>query len=192
LSFPIFPAGASRLFRLPGLVLLMAASTWAEPPATGQMAPDFHLTSLSGQEVQLSSVTQKSDVVLVVLRGYPGYQCPVCNRQVQDYVHNAQGFAEAGVRVLLVYPGPASELPERAREFASDKKLPAHFDLLLDPDYRFTMAYDLRWNAKGETAYPSTFLIDTKGQVYFTKISKSHGGRTTAAEVLEAIRTHKH
>ncbi|MGC4055111.1 MAG: peroxiredoxin family protein [Paludibaculum sp.] len=192
MSFPLAFTGASRLFALPGLLLLMTAAIQAEPPANGQMAPDFQLTSLSGQEVQLSSVTQQSDVVLVVLRGYPGYQCPVCNRQVQDYVHSAQAFAEAGVKVLLVYPGPAAEVGDRAREFASDKKLPAHFDLLLDPDYKFTLAYDLRWAAKGETAYPSTFLIDRKGVVYFTKISKSHGGRTTASEVLAAIRTHMH
>ncbi|QOY92000.1 AhpC/TSA family protein [Paludibaculum fermentans] len=157
----------------------------------GQAAPDFSLVSLSGQTVRLSSATQNSDVVLVVLRGFPGYQCPVCNRQVQDYVHNSQGFADAGVRVLLVYPGPAGEVKERAREFASDKKLPAHFDLLLDPDYQFTQAYDLRWSAKGETAYPSTFLIDRKGRVYFSKTSKTHGGRTTAAEVLDLIRTQK-
>ncbi len=191
MSLPLFPTGAARLFRLPCLILAFALSTWADPPAVGEAAPDFSLVSLSGQTVQLSSATQNGDVVLVVLRGFPGYQCPVCNRQVQDYVRNSQGFADAGVRVLLVYPGPAGEVKERAREFASDKKLPAHFDLLLDPEYQFTLAYGLRWTAKGETAYPSTFLIDTKRRVYFSKISRAHGGRTTAAEVLELIRTQK-
>ncbi|MGJ5816569.1 peroxiredoxin family protein [Paludibaculum fermentans] len=192
MSFPYMNAGDARLTRALSLLLLIACPMLAEPPAVGQAAPDFSLKSLSGEMVRLSSVTQKSGVVLVVLRGYPGYQCPLCNRQVQDYVHHAQGFSDAGVRVLLVYPGPAAEVEPRAREFASDKKLPGHFELLLDPDYQFTLAYDLRWAAKGETAYPSTFIIDRMRQVSFAKVSTTHGGRTTAAEILEFLRTHKH
>ena len=181
----------SRLAVLPILLVAGLSVIRAEPPAMGQAAPDFTLTSLNGQPVKLSDATQKGDVALVVLRGYPGYQCPICNRQVQDYIHNAQAFADAGLRVLLVYPGPAQELPDRAREFVSDKTLPAHFDLLLDPDYKFTLAYDLRWDAAQETAYPSTFLIDSKGMIFFARISKSHGGRTSAAEVLELVRNRK-
>ena len=67
------------------------------------------------------------------------------------------------------------------------KKLPADFDLLLDPGYTFTNAYGLRWNAPSETAYPSTFLINREGTVFFSKIVKEHAGRTTAAEVIDAM-----
>jgi peroxiredoxin len=155
----------------------------AEPPAVGQKAPDFELTSLSGATVKLSDA--KRTTVLVVLRGFPGYQCPYCNRQVQDFVHNAESFG--GVRVLLVYPGPAADVPSRAREFAADKSLPANFDLLLDPDYRFTNLYRLRWDAPQETAYPATFVIDPEGVVTFARISSSHGGRTSAAEIAAEL-----
>jgi len=34
----------------------------------------------------LSAVIEKGPVVLVVLRGYPGYRCPYCNRPVQDFI----------------------------------------------------------------------------------------------------------
>ena len=88
---------------------------------------------------------------------------------------------EAGVRVLLVYPGPGEKLDERAKEFLTDKQLPENFDLVLDPDYAFTNSYGLRWDAPKETAYPSTFLLDQQGKVFFAKVSKSHGGRTNAA-----------
>jgi hypothetical protein len=47
--------------------------------------------------------------------------------------------------------------------------------------------YGLRWDAPKETAYPATFLIDGKGAVFFVKIVREHGGRTTAAEVLDAL-----
>jgi hypothetical protein len=57
----------------------------------------------------------------------------------------------------------------------------------MDPDYKFTNAYRLRWDAPRETAYPSTFVIDRERKVRFAKVSKTHGGRATASEVLKAL-----
>src|SRR5580658_10126572 len=164
-------------------VLPLAAAT---PPLVGQKASDFALSTPEGKSVRLSAVVSKGPVVLVVLRGYPGYQCPYCNRQVQDFIQKSQGFAEAGTRVVLVYPGPPQDLGAKANEFLADKKLPENFDLVLDPGYEFTNMYGLRWDAPHETAYPSTFLIDRQGVIFFSKIVKEHGGRTTAAEILDA------
>jgi peroxiredoxin Q/BCP len=176
----------NRKFRSTLFPLCFALSlAAAEPPSIGQKAPDFELKSLSGATVKLSAVTAKGPTVLVVLRGFPGYQCPYCNRQVQDMVRNAQAFADAGAHVLLVYPGSPAE---RATEFASDKRLPDHFDLLLDPDYRFTNLYNLRWDAPQETAYPATFVLNRTGVIGFATISKSHAGRATSAEILEHLK----
>jgi len=159
----------------------------ATPPAVGEKAPDFKLSTAEGKSVRLSEVLSKGPVVLVVLRGYPGYQCPFCNRQVQDFIQKSQGFADVGARVVLVYPGPPQDLNAKANEFLADKKLPENFDLVLDPGYEFTNSYALRWDAQHETAYPSTFLIDRQGVIFFSKIVKEHGGRTTAAEILDAM-----
>jgi peroxiredoxin len=159
----------------------------AAPPTIGQKAPDFKLSTPEGKTVQLSEVEAKGPVVLVVLRGYPGYQCPYCNRQVQDFIQKSQGFAEAGTRVVLVYPGPPQDLGAKANEFLADKKLPENFDLVLDPGYEVTNTYGLRWDAPHETAYPSTFLIDQHGVIFFSKIVKEHGARTTATEILDAL-----
>ncbi len=165
--------------------------TASTPPAVGDKAPDFTLATIQGKKVQLSELTAKSPVVLVVLRGFPGYQCPLCNQQVHGFLKQAQDFANAGARIVLVYPGPSEKLGERASEFLTDKKLPDNFDLLLDPGYEFTNLYGLRWDAPKETAYPSTFLIDQKGVVFFAKISKTHGGRTSAIELIEALAKQK-
>src|SRR5207245_609644 len=99
-----------------------------------------------------------------------------------------KGFAEAGVRVIMVYPGEAENLEAHAREFAKGKAFPDGFDLALDPGYQFTQLYDLSWSAPNETAYPSTFIIDRQGIVTFAKISKEHGGRTTAAEIIGVLK----
>jgi peroxiredoxin len=169
------------------LFLAAVSSLIGAPPSVGDKAPDFALSDVSGKSVRLSDVNAAAPVVLVVLRGYPGYQCPYCNRQVQDFIQNEKGFAEAGVKVLLVYPGPPADLGAHAAEFLTDKKLPAGFDMLLDPGYEFTNKYGLRWDAAKETAYPSTFLIDGKGTIFFSKVVREHGGRTTAAEILDAL-----
>ena len=163
----------------------------APPPTVGEKPPDFTLSTPTGKSVRLNDAVAKGPVVLVVLRGYPGYQCPYCNRQVQDFIANAPAISEAGAQVLMVYPGPAQDLNGKANEFLAGKQLPQNFDLVLDPDYRFTNQYGLRWDAPKETAYPSTFLLNRDGVIYFSKIVKEHGGRTTAAEVLDAMPKHK-
>ncbi len=159
----------------------------AAAPNVGERPPDFTLSTPEGKAVKLSEMMAKGPVVLVVLRGYPGYQCPYCNRQVQDFIANSPRFAELGAHVILVYPGPPQDLKGKASEFLVGKQLPADFDLVLDPGYSLTNAYGLRWNAQNETAYPSTFLINREGIVFFSKIVKEHGGRTTASELIEAM-----
>ena len=95
---------------VPLLACALPLALHAAPPKVGDKAPDFALKTLDDQTVRLSDLTAKGNVVLVVLRGWPGYQCPVCTKQVQDYIGSASGFAEAKARVIMVYPGPADDL----------------------------------------------------------------------------------
>ena len=159
----------------------------ASPPTVGDKAPDFQLSTVEGKLVRLSELTSLGPVVLVVLRGYPGYQCPYCNRQVQDFILKSPAFAALGARVVMVYPGPPQDLGSRATEFMTGKSLPENFVMLLDPGYKFTNQYGLRWDEPQETAYPSTFVLDRHGVVVFSKSVKAHGARTTAAEVLDVL-----
>src|SRR5690242_7095697 len=74
----------------------------AEPPKVGDKAPGFNLNTLEGKAVSLGELTPKKPVVLLMLRGWPGYQCPLCTAQVHDFVSHADGFAKA--QVVMVYP----------------------------------------------------------------------------------------
>ena len=76
-------------------------------------------------------------------------------------IAHADDIKRARGHVLLIYPGPAAQLTDHALEFLGRRKLPDNFTLVVDPDYHFTTAYGLRWNAPNETAYPATFVIDT-------------------------------
>jgi len=177
------------------LVIMTAGFSWsgsAQTPEVGQKAPKFSLSTPDGHPVSLAEFTSKGTVVLVVLRGYPGYQCPYCQKQVHDFLVNGDKFAAAGTEVLLVYPGPPADLDQRAKEFlAKENPLPANLHLVIDPNYSFTNQYGLRWDAPHETAYPSTFLIDRQGTVFFRKVSHEHGDRTTAADVLAELERDK-
>ncbi len=160
----------------------------ADPPKMGDKAPDFTLATLDDQTVHLSDLTAKGNVVLIVLRGWPGYQCPLCAQQVRDYIGAAAGFAEAKARVVMVYPGPADDLKAHAKEFLSNKDWPKDFVFVIDPAFNMVKAYGLRWDAPGETSRPSTFVLDRKGMVRFVKISHSHGDRTTAADIIAELK----
>ena len=65
-------------------------------PEVGKKAPDFALESVTGETVKLSKLVDKSPVVLVMLRGYPGYQCPICSRQVGELLRNADQLKKTG------------------------------------------------------------------------------------------------
>ncbi|MFO0848231.1 MAG: peroxiredoxin family protein [Gemmataceae bacterium] len=156
-------------------------------PKVGDEAKDFELASIGGEKVKLSKATEAGPVVLVVLRGYPGYQCPICTKQFAEFRGKADEFKKAGAQVLFVYPGPADGLKDKATEFVKGKDYPGHFTILFDPDYAFTTAYGLRWDAKNETAYPSTFVIDGKRKVTFAKVSTTHGDRAKVQDVLAML-----
>lgn len=159
----------------------------AKPPAVGDEAKDFELPALGGGTEKLSKLAEAGPVVLVFLRGYPGYQCPLCTRQAGEFLGKADEFKRAGATVAFVYPGPAEKLKDHAAEFVKGKDYPDHFRILLDPDYSFTTAYGLRWDARNETAYPSAFVLDGKRAVRFAKVSQTHGDRAKVADVLKTL-----
>ncbi|MEO8076235.1 MAG: peroxiredoxin family protein [Acidobacteriota bacterium] len=166
-----------------------AKSRAAEPsaPVAGSKAADFMLESMDGVKVRLSDEVARGPLVLTVLRGWPGYDCPFCTRQFADYLSHAEAFEQRGARVLFVYPGPVDKLKEHAAGFIASRPMPAPFRVLLDPDYTFTNAYGLRWNAPNETAYPATFVLNERGVVTFASVSRGHGDRVSTEVVLKAL-----
>jgi peroxiredoxin len=178
--------------KVPVAVLLFAVAavpTYAAEkiPAVGDTAKDFELANLDGKKIKLSTLTDSGPVVLVVLRGWPGYQCPICSRQFGEFLGKADELKKAGAKAAFVYPGPPDALTTHAKDFFKNRTIPENFTLFVDPDYTFTNAYGLRWDARAETAYPSTFVLDSKRKVLFAKTSKTHGNRAKIADVLKAL-----
>jgi peroxiredoxin len=172
---------------VPVLALLVLRQSLIVPPTVGEKARAFDVRTLDDKSVRLAPLLKRGPVVLVVLRGYPGYQCPFCTKQVGELIAKSDEFARRKASVVLVYPGPSAGLKGYAGEFVAGKDVPKDFRFTLDPDYRFTQSYGLRWDAPQETAYPSTFVIARDGRVRYAKISRGHGDRAPLGDVLAAL-----
>ena len=122
-----------------GIAFATAASAdeTPKPPKVGDTIKEFKFQSEDKQEVSLAALAKKGPVVLVILRGYPGYQCPACTAQVAELRKHAAEFKELGANVVLVYPGEVENLQERAGQFLKASKLPEPLVLVLDPKYDF-------------------------------------------------------
>jgi peroxiredoxin Q/BCP len=147
----------------------------------GKAAPDFELTSDSGERVRLSELRGKP----VVLYFYPRDDTPGCTAQACG-IRDAYGeFREAGAVVLGVSPDTeASHL-----KFRSKYELP--FTLLADPEHDAAEKYGV-WVEKknyGKTymgVERSTFVIDEDGNV--ARVLRRVNPRTHADDVLSALR----
>ena len=146
----------------------------------GQLAPDFTLTSDSGDSVRLSSLRGKP----VVLYFYPKDDTPGCTKQACG-IRDAYGeFERAGAVVLGVSPDDeASHV-----EFKEKYGLP--FTLLADTGHEVADEYGV-W---GEKKYlgrsymgvnRSTFVIDADGKV--KKVMHDVKPDTHADDVLAAL-----
>ena len=126
----------------------------------GAPAPEFALTSDTGEEVRLSDFRGKP----VVLYFYPKDDTPGCTTQACG-IRDAYGeFERAGAVVLGVSPD------SEQRHVKSKSKYGLPFTLLADPDHAVAEAYDV-WKEKtymGRTYMGierSTFVIGADGSV---------------------------
>ena len=146
----------------------------------GKPAPDFELTSDSGEQVKLSNFRGKP----VVLYFYPKDDTPGCTKQACALRDEYAQFRDRGAVILGVSPDDeASHV-----KFKNKYQLP--FTLLADPEHEASEAYGV-W---GERTFAgrkymgitrSTFVIDSDGHV--TKAMRGVKPDTHAEKVLAAL-----
>jgi peroxiredoxin Q/BCP len=148
----------------------------------GKPAPDFELTSDSGDTVKLSSLRGKP----VVLYFYPKDDTPGCTTQACG-IRDAYGeFERAGAVVLGVSPDDEKS----HAKFKGKYELP--FALLADTDHAVAERYGV-WGEKkymGRTFLGVnrwTFVIDEEGNV--KKVFPNVKPAEHADNVLDALRT---
>src|ERR1051325_8819547 len=81
--------------------IFAAGADAPQPPAVNDKFADFSLDNLQGKSVSLHELTRQGPVVLLILRGWPGYQCPICTKQVGEFVAHEKDLKDANARVLM-------------------------------------------------------------------------------------------
>ena len=126
----------------------------------GDTAPDFTLTSDTGEEVTLSGLRGRK----VIVYFYPAAMTPGCTKQACDFTDSLDSLKGAGYEVLGISP----DKPEKLAKFRERDHL--SITLLSDPSKETLGAYGAFGEKKlyGKTVegvIRSTFVVDEQGKV---------------------------
>jgi peroxiredoxin Q/BCP len=151
--------------------------------AEGKPAPDFELTTDTGETVRLSELRGKP----VVLYFYPKDDTPGCTAQACAIRDSYQDFRDKGAVVLGVSPD------DEASHVKFKEKFSLPFTLLADTGHAVAEEYDVwkersMYGRKFMGIERSTFVIDRDGTVAkeLRKVKPDeHAG--LVLEVLEAL-----
>ena len=115
----------------------------------GQLAPEFSLKSLDGQEYSLQQLRQKGQVVLAFFK----VSCPVCQFTFPFLQRIAERYAGEGASVVAVSQDDARSTKEFNQEYG------VKFLTLLD-DAKYTVS-----NAYGLSVVPTILLVSEDGTI---------------------------
>jgi peroxiredoxin Q/BCP len=126
----------------------------------GDTAPDFTLTSDTGEEVSLSGLRGRK----VIVYFYPAAMTPGCTKQACDFTDSLDSLKGAGYEVLGISP----DKPEKLAKFRERDHLT--ITLLSDPSKQTLASYGAFGEKKmyGKTVegvIRSTFVVDEQGKV---------------------------
>jgi peroxiredoxin Q/BCP len=128
--------------------------------AVGDVAPDFTLTTDTGEEVSLSGLRGRK----VIVYFYPAAMTPGCTTQACDFTDSLSSLKAAGYDVL----GISKDSPAKLAKFRERDGLT--ITLLSDPDLSAMQAYGAYGEKKlygklVEGVIRSTFVVDEDGKI---------------------------
>jgi len=119
----------------------------------GDKAPDFTLFSQTGENVTLSQIIGKKNIVLYF---YPKDESKGCTREACEFRDKYEVFTDLGAEVI----GLSSDDSKSHESFAKKYNLP--FILLSDNENKVRKLYDVK-STFGVIPGRVTFVIDKKG-----------------------------
>ena len=128
--------------------------------APGDTAPDFTLTSDTGEQVSLSDLRGRR----VIVYFYPAAMTPGCTKQACDFTDSLDSLKAAGYEVVGISP----DKPEKLAKFRERDSLT--ITLLSDPTKETLTAYGAFGEKKlygkvVEGVIRSTVVVDPEGKV---------------------------
>ena len=130
-------------------------ATETEKPglATGDVAPDFELTTLAGDTVKLSDYRGKT-----VMLNFWASWCPPCRSEMPHMENYYNANKDSGeMEILAVNMTKTEKNKEKsAKEFVDEYKLT--FPILLDVDSDVMKMYQIK-------VYPTSYIINAEGVI---------------------------
>ena len=128
--------------------------------SAGDTAPDFTLTSDTGETVSLADLRGRK----VIVYFYPAAMTPGCTKQACDFTDSLDSLKAAGYEVLGISP----DKPEKLAKFRTRDSLT--ITLLSDPDKQVMQSYGAYGEKKlygklVEGVIRSTFVVDEDGKI---------------------------
>lgn len=161
---------------------------------------DLSFLDSAGNKVDLASYRGKSNLVLVITRGFIGSEtqkdgkslgnfCTFCSTQTSRLIANYGKFKERNAEVLVVFPvarkSDGGALDEFAARVQGKKKTAADapFPLLLDVDLAAVNALGIR----DDLSKPATYILDKQGEVRFAYVGRDLADRPSVKALLEQL-----
>jgi peroxiredoxin len=150
----------------------------------GKPPPQLKFLGPDGSIFNLGEFRGRERLVLVFLRGFPGYVCVACTAQTAAFAAKQKEFEARDAQIIFIYPGHPDTVPtflEATRNFSSEFELP--FPVLLDVNF----AASERFGVKGDLAKPSAIIIDKGGIVRYAYVGESYDDRPAAPDLLAQL-----
>lgn len=167
---------------LAAIVALLAAPVLAEPAIGDSLPAGFAPKDQAGTVRRLDSLSGPNGLVLLFARS--AKWCPYCQVQMKELVSATGLLAAKGYGLaVLTY-----DAPEVLANFASRQGIP--YPLLSDEGSQAIAALGIRDPAypAGHFAHgvpwPTVLVVDPKGRILATDISKDYRKRPSTAEVI--------
>jgi len=154
-----------------------------------------------GNKVDLASYRGKSNLVLVITRGFVGSEqpqedgkivgnfCAYCSTQTSRLIANYSKFKQRNTEVLVVFPVVREEDQGELQKFAvrvqgkGKTVADAPFPLLLDVDLKAVDALGIR----SDLSNPATYILDKQGEVRFAYVGEGYTDRPSVKALLEQL-----
>ena len=146
----MFTASLFLVMLFSGTGFLSASARLPQELSVGEIAPEFQLSSLSGNNVALSDFKGKP-VILFIWATW----CPYCVRELAYLEKSYLDIKKSGVELLAIDSG---EPRERVARYLNNRKI--EFPVLLDTDSKVSYAYNV-------IGIPTLVLVDAQGMIKF-------------------------
>lgn len=161
----------------------LATTSWAEVPRIHSPAPDFTLPDISGKKVNLSNFKDKKNVILTFYRGWVGYWCSNCKRQLVQLMKDYDKLTKYDAELVLISPSDEKKTKEFLNILEKESSSKVSFPVLIDSGHKVVELYKVT----GNKAIPSVFIIDKKGTLRFKYIGQDVSDRPTTEHLIEIL-----